>query len=408
MSGAQTTAGELSRAAGHGRAAAPVRLVHLGLGNFFRAHQAWYTDRAPDADDWGIAAFTGRRAELADALNAQEGLYTLVTRAADGDRFDVLSSLSRTHPAADYEAWLGYLASPDVRAVTITVTEAGYVRGADGALDRDRPEVKADVEALRHDLTAQVRTAPARLVAGCAARRQRRGGAAHRGLLRQPARQRCRGRPGGPRPGRDGRPRPCRLARRVGLLRHHHGRPDHAENHPGGSPHGQGGHRPGRPRPGRHRAVQRVGAQRRVPRRSATLGGRGRHLHRRHPTVRAAQALAAQRRPLVAGLRRVRPRPPDSGRGGRRRDLPGLAGGLVVGGVPAPEPARSRHRGLPRRPPGPVRQPKDAPPAGPDRRRRLPEAADPHPADPAPGAGRRPAARGRDPRARRLGVPPAR
>ena len=50
----------LSRAAGDGRAAAPVRLVHLGLGNFFRAHQAWYTDRAPDAAEWGIAAFTGR------------------------------------------------------------------------------------------------------------------------------------------------------------------------------------------------------------------------------------------------------------------------------------------------------------------------------------------------------------
>ena len=110
MSGAQTTAGELSRAAGYGRAAAPVRLVHLGLGNFFRAHQAWYTDRAPDAGDWGYAAFTGRRAELADALNAQEGLYTLVTRAADGDRFEVLSSISRTHAGADHEAWLGYLA----------------------------------------------------------------------------------------------------------------------------------------------------------------------------------------------------------------------------------------------------------------------------------------------------------
>ena len=47
----QATAGTLSRVAGHGRPAAPVRLVHLGLGNFFRAHQAWYTDRAPDAGD---------------------------------------------------------------------------------------------------------------------------------------------------------------------------------------------------------------------------------------------------------------------------------------------------------------------------------------------------------------------
>ena len=39
----------------------PVRAVHLGLGAFFRAHQAWYTDRADDATDWGVAAFTGRR-----------------------------------------------------------------------------------------------------------------------------------------------------------------------------------------------------------------------------------------------------------------------------------------------------------------------------------------------------------
>ena len=176
MSGPQPTGGELSRAAGHGRPAAPVRLVHLGLGNFYRAHQAWYTDRAPDAGDWGYAAFTGRRAELADALNAQEGLYTLITRAADGDRFEVLSSISRVHAGADHEAWLGYLASPQVRAVTITVTEAGYVRGPDGGLDRDRDQVKADVEALRKDLTAPVGTAPARLVAGCAARRQGDGG----------------------------------------------------------------------------------------------------------------------------------------------------------------------------------------------------------------------------------------
>jgi fructuronate reductase len=171
VTGARTTAGTLSRAAGQSRPAAPVRLVHLGLGNFFRAHQAWYTDRAPDAGDWGIAAFTGRRGELAEALTAQDGLYTLITRAADEDRFEVVASLSRACPGTDHQAWLRCLASPDVRAVTITVTEAGYLRGADGGLDRDLPQVQADVEALRQDRGALVRTAPARLVAGLAARR---------------------------------------------------------------------------------------------------------------------------------------------------------------------------------------------------------------------------------------------
>jgi len=62
--------------------APPVRAVHLGLGSFFRAHQAWYTDRASDAGEWGIAAYSGRRPDLPRALTAQDGLYTLVTRAA--------------------------------------------------------------------------------------------------------------------------------------------------------------------------------------------------------------------------------------------------------------------------------------------------------------------------------------
>ena len=60
----------------------PVRVVHLGLGAFHRAHQAWYTDRA--GPDWGIAAFTGRSPRAAEALAAQDGLYVLIERAAAG------------------------------------------------------------------------------------------------------------------------------------------------------------------------------------------------------------------------------------------------------------------------------------------------------------------------------------
>ncbi len=167
------TATRLSRAAGHGRAAAPVRLLHLGLGNFFRAHQCWYTDRAPDAPDWGIAAFTGRgSSSRVDELNRQQGLYTIVSRGRDADRFELISSLSQAHAAGDHDAWLRYLATEELAAVTITVTEAGWLRGAGGGLDRERPEVQADVAALRRDPTSIVRTAPARLVAGLAARRR--------------------------------------------------------------------------------------------------------------------------------------------------------------------------------------------------------------------------------------------
>lgn len=169
-----TTSNLLSRQTatlGGARAAAPVRIVHLGLGNFFRAHQAWYTDCAPDANQWGIAAFTGRSTALADALTAQDGLYTLITRAADGDAARVVASVSRALPGDDTANWLGYFADPAVAIVTLTVTEAGYVRGPSGGLDLDHPTVQANLAALRADRTAPVGTTPARLVAGLAARR---------------------------------------------------------------------------------------------------------------------------------------------------------------------------------------------------------------------------------------------
>jgi fructuronate reductase len=148
-----------------------VRQVHLGLGNFFRAHQAWYTDRAGDADDWGVAAFTGRRPAAAEALRAQDCLYTLATRGADGDAFALVASISQAHPGSDHGSWLDLVGSPDVRIVTLTVTEAGYLCRADGSLDARDPELGADLAALRADPKAPVATAPVRIVAGLLARR---------------------------------------------------------------------------------------------------------------------------------------------------------------------------------------------------------------------------------------------
>src|SRR4051795_4230099 len=108
----------LSRALPDTPPAAPVRIVHLGVGNFHRAHQAWYTQHAPDAARWGIAAFSGRRPAAAAALAPQDGLYTLITRSTDGDEFEVIGSLSAVHPASDHEQYLDYLRRPDVAVLT--------------------------------------------------------------------------------------------------------------------------------------------------------------------------------------------------------------------------------------------------------------------------------------------------
>ncbi|MDN5795859.1 MAG: mannitol dehydrogenase family protein [Intrasporangium sp.] len=161
-----------------GRPAAPVRHVHLGVGNFFRAHAAWYTEHAPDADEWGIAAFTGRSPAVAEALGGQDGLYTLLVRGPEGSVPEVISSLSAVHPADDLAALRRYFADPAMAVVTSTVTEAGYQRDASGGLDTAAVEVQADIAALTADPAGGVvTTTPGRLVAGLLARRAAGAGA---------------------------------------------------------------------------------------------------------------------------------------------------------------------------------------------------------------------------------------
>jgi fructuronate reductase len=128
---------------------APTRIVHFGLGNFHRAHQAWYTAHAADAASWGIAAFTGRSPATARVLAAQDGLYTLVERGPSADRIEVVTSLVETVDGAHIGRLLDLCESAAIALVTITVTEAGYRLLPDGSPDPDDDELAADLTMLR-------------------------------------------------------------------------------------------------------------------------------------------------------------------------------------------------------------------------------------------------------------------
>jgi fructuronate reductase len=167
-----TTIGRRLTRSRDGRPAAPVRIAHLGLGNFFRAHQAYYTDHAPDAAEWGIAAFTGRSAGPVPDLQVQDGVYTLLVRGAEGDRPEVISSLSAVNDSAALQSWRDVFALPALALVTSTVTEAGYRRDGDGGLNLNDPDVHADLVGLRADgANAAVSTAPGKFVVGLLVRR---------------------------------------------------------------------------------------------------------------------------------------------------------------------------------------------------------------------------------------------
>lgn len=132
----------LTRAA-TGLGPAPVRIVHLGLGAFHRAHQAWYTDLA--ADGWGIAAFTGRSPAMAERLSSQDGLYTLVERGAEGDSARIVSSIVEAIDGARLDRFVELVAAPTTAIVTLTITENGYRLDAAGRPNENDPKMAADL-----------------------------------------------------------------------------------------------------------------------------------------------------------------------------------------------------------------------------------------------------------------------
>lgn len=123
---------------GYERAEQDVGIVHIGIGGFHRAHQAWYTDRAMDAGDrdWAILGVSLRSATVAEQLNPQGGLYTVVERSGSETRLRVVGAVRGVHWVRnDCEQAIAVLAAPSTRLVSFTVTEKGYCRTPDGSLD---------------------------------------------------------------------------------------------------------------------------------------------------------------------------------------------------------------------------------------------------------------------------------
>ncbi|POX38930.1 fructuronate reductase [Streptomyces sp. Ru73] len=151
LTAATAPAGALS----HHRTLTPADtgIVHLGLGNFHRAHQAVYTAAAlaREAGPWGILGVAGRSAAVADALRAQDLRYTVAEVSPDGLRCSIPAVHTGVLVAAhEPEQVQQALAAPGTRVVSLTVTEHGYTYSPrTGGLDLDHPAVRADLRGNR-------------------------------------------------------------------------------------------------------------------------------------------------------------------------------------------------------------------------------------------------------------------
>lgn len=126
------------------------RIVHLGLGAFFRAHGALYNEDALEAGggDWGVVGASLRRSDQRDRLRPQDGLYSAVETGPEAERARIVGCLIDTIVAPeDPAAMVRRLASPDTAIVTLTITEKGYDHDpASGRLNAAHPEIRFDLE----------------------------------------------------------------------------------------------------------------------------------------------------------------------------------------------------------------------------------------------------------------------
>jgi mannitol 2-dehydrogenase len=129
-------------------------IVHFGVGNFHRAHQARYLDRlfaAGRAHDWsicGVGVLPGD-VRMRDALRDGGMRYTLVERYPDGTApaSSIASITDYLFAPDDPEAVVERLADPATRIVSLTVTEGGYnVDDETGRFLAETPAVHADLQ----------------------------------------------------------------------------------------------------------------------------------------------------------------------------------------------------------------------------------------------------------------------
>ncbi len=136
-------------------------IVHIGLGNFHRAHQAWYLHRlmqSGEALDWAIVGAGVRATDsvMRDKLLAQDCLTTLIELDPSGSSAEVTGPMIDFLPVdPDNASLIHMMADPCIRIVSLTITEGGYYQDpVTGVFDVGHPDIALDAANPQRPLTA--------------------------------------------------------------------------------------------------------------------------------------------------------------------------------------------------------------------------------------------------------------
>jgi len=139
-------------------------IVHIGIGSFHRAHQAFYTETVMNQSggNWGIIGCSLRSPSVQQQLAPQDGLYTVLERG-NSNRPQIVGAVQKVLVGPDDPtAIIQAIAAPTIKIISLTITEKGYCHEpARGTLNLDHPDIQHDI---RHP--DRPKTAPGFIVAG--------------------------------------------------------------------------------------------------------------------------------------------------------------------------------------------------------------------------------------------------
>lgn len=127
-------------------------ILHFGVGNFHRAHQAVYLDALFNLGldhDWALIGAGVRDADAAmrSTLKAQDWLTCVVEQEAHESHVHVTAAMVDFLVPGDTAAIVGKLADPAIRIVSLTITEGGYyIDPASQRFDPTHPDIRHDAE----------------------------------------------------------------------------------------------------------------------------------------------------------------------------------------------------------------------------------------------------------------------
>ena len=144
---------------GYSQSGLKADIIHFGIGNFHRAHQAVYLDELFNAGtdhEWGLvgAGVLASDETMRQKLQAQDWLTTVVEQDSGHRTAHVTASMIDYLQPGDTANTIARLADPEIRIVSLTITEGGYfIDPASGVFNPQHPAIVSDAANIKDPST---------------------------------------------------------------------------------------------------------------------------------------------------------------------------------------------------------------------------------------------------------------